>query len=133
MLKQSLKRATESQLLNEWSESLRNDSQNRVILVEGKKDKKALEGLGAANILIINKPLYKMIEEIIGFGRECIILVDLDKEGKKIYSKISSKLREAGIKVDNRYREFLFKTKLRQIEGITHYLNTIEPYPTEVL
>lgn len=109
--------------LEEWSEELKNHT--CLILVEGKKDKTALNNLGIKNILDISgKPHYKYIDIIIEIKPKfCVILFDLDKEGKKLYSKFKNQLQKSGIKVDTKFREFLFKnTKLSQIEGIESYL-----------
>lgn len=97
---------------------------NILIIVEGKKDKIALEKLGINNIIELNKkPLFQIVEEIADSNDECMILTDLDKEGKKIYGKLSSNLQKNGVKVNNKFREFLFNhTKLRQIEGLITYL-----------
>ncbi len=95
----------------------------KFILVEGKKDKLALNSLGINNIITINKPLYKLTEEISEKTKECIILTDLDKEGKKLYHKLKHNLQKQGVIVDNKFREFLFKnTKLSNIEGINSYI-----------
>ena len=95
---------------------------NKLIIVEGKKDKSALEKLGLKNIIILNKPLYRIVEDV--KCKECVILTDLDKEGKKIYGKLNSDLQRNGIKVDNTLRNFLFKeTKLRQVEGLYSYIS----------
>ncbi|MBW2982261.1 toprim domain-containing protein [Candidatus Woesearchaeota archaeon] len=110
----------------EFLEKLKKASKEKIIIVEGIKDKKALESLKIKNIITLKKPLYKIIEYIVESKKECIILTDLDKKGKELYSKLSSKLKHFGVNIDNRFRDFLFKTKLRQIEGITTYLKTIQ-------
>ena len=93
---------------------------NTVIIVEGKKDRKALERLGLKNIMELSKkPLYQVVEEVSGSNNECIILTDLDKKGKELYGKLNSDLQNQGVKINNSLRNFLFKnTKIRQIEGI---------------
>jgi len=90
----------------------------KAVIVEGIKDKRVLEELGFKNIITLNgKPLFKIIEEL--NCKEIILLVDLDKEGRKLYSKLKSLCNRNGIKVDNRFRNYLFKeTKIRQIEGL---------------
>lgn len=90
-----------------------------LVIVEGRKDKNALNKLGIRNIIELNKkPLFSIVEEAAG-QKECIILTDLDRKGRELYGKLNSGLQERGVKVDNRLRNFLFKsTKLRQIEGI---------------
>ena len=112
---------------DEWIKELKKGSKEKLVLVEGIKDKKALEQLGVSNIITLKKPLYKIIEQIAGSEKECIILLDLDKAGKDLYHKIVPSLKHLGVKVIDDYRNFLFKTKLRQIEGIISYLNKIQP------
>ena len=96
---------------------------SKLIIVEGKKDKKALEEFGIKNIITLKQALYKTVEEISSKNKEVIILTDLDKEGKELYGKLNSELQRFGVKVDKKFREFLFKnTTLRQIEGISKYM-----------
>ena len=100
---------------------------NTLIIVEGKKDRTALQKLGIKNIVELSKkPIFQIVEDVADSNDECIILTDLDKEGKQLYSKLNSNLQKNGVKVDNKFRNFLFKhTKLRQIEGIATYLNNL--------
>ena len=107
--------------IQDWIDKLR--STQKLIIVEGKKDKKALSELQIKNIITLNKPLYEIVEFVAENGKECILLLDLDKEGKKLYSRLKSSLQKHGVKIDDRFREFLFKhTKLSNIEGLTRYL-----------
>jgi len=96
----------------------------KLIIVEGKKDKQALEKLGIKNIITLSKkPIFQIIEDISKKNKEVVILTDLDKQGKELFGKLNSGLSYHGVKVDNKFREFLFKeTKLRQIEGLVSYL-----------
>lgn len=95
---------------------------NKRIIVEGKKDKKALEALGLKKITLMNKPAWQIIEEL--HEKEVVLLVDLDREGRKIYSRLLQECVKHGIRVDNKLREYLFKkTTLRQIEGAYTYIN----------
>ena len=111
----------------EFLKKLKSASKGKIVVVEGLKDKKALSSLGIKNIMTLKKPLYAVIEDILETKKDCIILTDLDKKGKQLYSRLSSKLKQFGVKIDNSFREFLFKTELRQIEGINSYLETIIP------
>lgn len=112
------------QTLEEWIEDLKNS--NKLIVVEGKKDKKTLQNFGIKNIITVSKPLYKIVEDIAKKNKECVLLFDLDKEGKKLYSKIKHQLQKHKVKIDTKFREFLFKnTKLAHIEGLSTYLNKI--------
>ena len=113
--------------LQEWIDGI-NDSE-KAILVEGPNDEKALRALGIKNLIItINQqPKYKVVEFIIKLKKEVIILTDLDKQGKKLYGKFNSDLQRFGVKVDNKFREFLQKnTTLDQIEGIKTYHDNLE-------
>lgn len=103
-------------------------SSDIIVVVEGKKDRAALERLGLTNIKELSKkPLFQIAEEISDSSQECIILTDLDKKGKELYGKLSSDLQKMGVHIDNRLRKFLFKnTKLRQIEGMAN-LEILKP------
>jgi 5S rRNA maturation endonuclease (ribonuclease M5) len=98
---------------------------NKLIIVEGKKDKEALKKFGIKNVITLKEPLYKICEEIT--DEKVIILTDLDKEGKRLYSKLKENLERNGIKIDDGFRLFLFKeTKLRQIEGLYTYFLSLK-------
>ena len=116
------------ELLEEWIEKLRKS--HKLIIVEGKKDRKALEELGinSERIFTLNKSkaLIFVAEETSKKNNKIILLTDLDKKGKEIYGKLSSELQKNGAEIDNYFREFLFKnTKLRQIEGISTHMKKI--------
>ncbi|MFH1642692.1 MAG: hypothetical protein ABIC04_07400 [Nanoarchaeota archaeon] len=101
---------------------------NKLIIVEGIKDKKALNNLGIANyIVILKKPIYQVIEDIAKITDEAVILTDFDKKGKELYGKLNTGLQKFGVKVDHYYREWLqCNTKLSHIEGLRHYLGKLE-------
>ncbi len=107
--------------IEEWIEEIKKSG--KLILVEGKKDLKALKDIGIENKIetLKGKPLYKVAEDAARCKR-IIILTDLDSEGKKLYGRLSTYLQSHGCEIDNKFREFLLKkTKLRQIEGIRTY------------
>ena len=94
---------------------------NYLVIVEGKKDKKALNELGITNVIFLkNKPIFEIIESI--NGKDIVILTDLDSEGKKLFNKLRHQLQRRGVKLHNKLRNLLFKTKLRHIEGLINYL-----------
>ena len=99
-----------------------------LIVVEGKKDKSALQSLGFERIFVINesgKSIPEKIEEIQGLlskkDKVCI-LTDFDKKGKQIYLLLKSKLQELGVKLDNTLRGVLLKERISHIEGLSHYI-----------
>ena len=101
-------------------EKLKNS--DAAVIVEGKKDRQALEKLGITNIFELSKrPLFAVIEDIADKYNECVILTDLDRQGKQLFGKLNSGLSRNGVRVNNTFRNFLFRTKLRQVEGIVAY------------
>ena len=102
------------------------------ILVEGPKDKAALLKLGLENVITLKgKPLYKVVERVAAETDACLILTDLDEEGKKLYGTLRQGLQRHGVKIDDRFRHFLFKeTELRQIEGLFRYAARMENFHT---
>jgi 5S rRNA maturation endonuclease (ribonuclease M5) len=112
--------------LDQWMQKLAEEQP--FIIVEGYKDKLALQKSGLENIIPLRgKPLYKVVEKIAKITDECLILTDLDREGKKLYSVLKAELQKHGVRIDDRFRNFLFKeTDLRQIEGLFRYLQRQE-------
>lgn len=105
--------------LEEWFKNL--SETNKLIIVEGKKDKRALQELGCKKVITISNSLFLTLDKI--DSKEVIILTDLDKEGKKFYSVIKKTLQKKGVKIDHKFREFLFKeTEISHIEGLKNYL-----------
>ena len=98
---------------------------DKLVIVEGFKDKRALESFGIKRINVLKgRALYKVIEEI--GDKEVVILTDLDRVGKKLYAVLKDKFSQRGVKVDDKLREFLFKeTKLRQIEGLKRFMERL--------
>ncbi|MEM4282329.1 MAG: hypothetical protein QXU88_00870 [Candidatus Woesearchaeota archaeon] len=95
----------------------------KLIVVEGKKDKSALNRLGLRNVMTLKKPLYAVVDEIAASGEECVLLTDLDREGRKLYSLLRSELQKLGIKIDDRLRNLLLvKTPLKCIEALADFL-----------
>jgi 5S rRNA maturation endonuclease (ribonuclease M5) len=95
--------------------------ENIPVIVEGSNDKKALEELGLSNIIILKgKPLYKLVESI--DVKEVAVLTDLDEEGKKLYHELRQEFSTRGVMINDKLRVLLFKTQLRQIEGLSNYI-----------
>ncbi|MBI2145646.1 topoisomerase [Candidatus Woesearchaeota archaeon] len=93
------------------------------VVVEGKKDRAALEafGISGSRVFVLSrKPLFAVAETVAERYNAVVILTDLDSEGRKLYGKLSTLLQGLGVKIDGELRVFLFrKTKLRQIEGLS--------------
>lgn len=120
-----IKRFTNIMHHDEFLEKLKDTE--KLIIVEGRKDKAALVNLGVtADILFVNMPLYKLAELVAKRTKKAVILTDLDSSGKKLYKELKTLLTANGVEVDNYFREYLFKnTELAHIEGIDSYFERI--------
>jgi len=94
-----------------------------LVIVEGIRDKRALGKLGVTNVVSLKKPLFAVVEEIAHKEKEIVILTDLDDEGKKLYHSLSRDFQRHGVKINNKLREALFRTRLVHIEGLDTYLD----------
>ncbi|MBD3318622.1 hypothetical protein GF342_01805 [Candidatus Woesearchaeota archaeon] len=105
-------------------EQLINNYKDFLVIVEGQKDCQCLQHLGFTHILILNKPLFAVVEEVVAQQpQKVVLLTDLDTAGKKLYRYLYKHLTRHGIPVDDTLRHFLFKeTPVRQIEGLCSYL-----------
>ena len=99
-----------------------------LVIVEGKKDVSALKKFGIKRIKPLSKrAIYKVVEEVAENNKECIILTDLDKEGKRLYKMLNHDLNQHGVRINKKFRQFIFKnTQLRQIEGLVTYINHLK-------
>jgi 5S rRNA maturation endonuclease (ribonuclease M5) len=79
-------------------------------IVEGKKDKKALEEYGISNIVTIHGPLEEVASRI---ENEAILLTDFDKRGRMLAQRLCELLRDDGVRVDLEYR-----AQLRHLAGM---------------
>lgn len=106
------------------------DEKKLIILVEGKKDRVALEYFGFTSIIVLHgKDLWNRLEKTVeeNPGKEALILTDFDKEGKELYGKLHKHLERLGAKVNKQYREFFQKrTKLSHVEGLVSYVGNVD-------
>ena len=107
------------QELKEIIDDLKKDRRKK--LVEGKKDKEALNKLGIKQIETINtKPLREITRK--ENEKEVILLTDFDREGKSKSSQLIRLYRAEGIKTDLNYKKQL---------GKLHGISEIEEIPTK--
>lgn len=76
------------------------------IIVEGIRDKEALEELGITKEIVMcsSKPDTEFIDYLCSRHKKVTILTDYDRAGKAFNKKLSARLERAGIKVENQYR-----------------------------
>ncbi|MBD3361746.1 toprim domain-containing protein [Candidatus Woesearchaeota archaeon] len=112
--------------INEWLEKLKKFK--GVIIVEGPKDKKALQNIaGMKKIFVLSKkPLYSVVEKIASETDKVVILTDLDRKGKELFARLRNHLQKHGITIDDSFRDFLFKkTHVSHIEGLETYISKV--------
>jgi 5S rRNA maturation endonuclease (ribonuclease M5) len=95
-------------------------NKDKLTIVEGKKDKKALCLLNFTNVITIEKGIYETTERL--DGNEVLVLTDFDSEGKQIAKKFNVLLQHLGYKADKETRRklgLLFaKIRIKKIEEI---------------
>lgn len=97
---------------------------NHLVLVEGKKDVRALKSLGIENIVAINgKPLIEIVEKLYKYLKHpyskeisMVILTDFDHEGKNLASKFKILFQKYHIKYNSRLRNNFMKFGKSKIE-----------------
>jgi len=76
------------------------------IIVEGIRDKEALEELGITKEIVMysSKPDTEFVDYLSSRHKKVTILTDYDRAGKEFNKKLSIRLEHAGVKVENQYR-----------------------------
>jgi len=76
------------------------------IIVEGIRDKEALEELGITKEIVLcsSRPDTEFVDYLSSRHKKVTILTDYDRAGKEFNKKLSARLERSGIKVDNQYR-----------------------------
>ncbi len=76
------------------------------IIVEGIRDKEALEELGITKEIVLcsSRPDTEFVDYLSSRHKKVTILTDYDRAGKEFNKKLSIRLERAGIKVVNQYR-----------------------------
>lgn len=102
------------------------------IIVEGKKDVKALRQLGADGKIIRIKRLetvFHIIERLRKKVDEVIILTDWDPSGSELYYKVKKACRANSIDNNERLRKELIKyvrTEIKDVESLPKFIKRAE-------
>ena len=104
----------ETELLDEFINSI-----NEPVIVEGIKDRKALESLGIGNIVQLHSgnSMLEVVESLQGFKR-VVILTDLDQKGKILRKKLLGFMNLYGIQENKKPREILAQMRLKHVENL---------------
>ncbi|MFQ6135984.1 MAG: toprim domain-containing protein [Candidatus Hydrothermarchaeales archaeon] len=116
--------------LVERIEELKTLSNEVPIIVEGKKDEKALRSLGVeGEIFRISSgmSLYEFCEGISDRYSEVILLTDLDGEGERLARKLKNYLIHKGVKIYETFRkDILNKLETHEVESINTRLMKVK-------
>ncbi len=90
-----------------------------VVLVEGKRDKMALERFDIGPVYTMKgRKFHDIAEELSEKYEGVVILTDLDRTGEDIFRKLSKILESYGLKVDGSFREDLKRSGVKFVEKI---------------
>ena len=98
------------------------------IIVEGKRDTKALRSLGiAGEIIELNQGvgIVEFCETVARTHRKVILLTDWDAKGGKLFRALAELFKSLGVKVDGDYRRELArlaKKGSKDVEGVPGYV-----------
>jgi 5S rRNA maturation endonuclease (ribonuclease M5) len=122
MPRKTLKKASELDKFRQWIKHLRIKSEKIPVIVRGEREKRRLAGLKIKNIYILKDPYFALAEKLADQYNEAILLFDVTKNGHKVYEKIQREFELVGIKIDNRFRQFIYHTKQKTIQGLITYI-----------
>lgn len=91
-------------------EDLKELSQEIPIVVEGRRDEKALRGLGISGEVFqisTGTPFYEFCEGITGRYKDIILFTDIDAEGQRIARRFKGYMSQNGVMVNDRFRPTL--------------------------
>ncbi len=105
-------------------------NEGAVIVVEGKKDRDALNELGISDqiSLVSYQPLLDFAEDISRKTNQAIILTDWDSQGKKLAKKISGYLQASNTKPNNLIRnkiKKLVRNEIKDVESLSGYIHSL--------
>jgi len=114
--------------LHEFIDMLNEEAEyGSVIVVEGKRDVEALKRIGFnGDLIILNhfKGITDFVDNHCHIRKKIILLLDMDRTGKHLTSKLVSQLQHKGNNVNLFYKKALAKItngKIRQVEELAAY------------
>ncbi|MBS7647172.1 toprim domain-containing protein [Candidatus Bathyarchaeota archaeon] len=119
------------QILEQLAEENKN---GKPILVEGKKDAEALKILGIGGKIIFAKrglkTLMNVVSEIENLNAdEILLMLDFDREGKRLTEQLKNHIEKTGVKVNVHYWLKLLSLtgrEVKDVEGLATYMRTLK-------
>ncbi|MFW6040937.1 MAG: toprim domain-containing protein [Thermoplasmatota archaeon] len=111
---------------------IKEKNQTTPIIVEGKKDVKALRRLGIRGEIIkikTHQRIFHIIENLRDEYQGVIILTDWDPTGSRLYHRIKKACKANDIEYNERFRKELVKYvkgEVKDIEGLPKFIKRVE-------
>lgn len=99
-------------------EALLKESESSAVLVEGKRDRWALESLGVKNVFTIAGIRLTDLPDILEGYSSVVLLFDLDKHGELLVKKAKDILSREGYILIDRYRDKLKELGITYVEDV---------------
>ncbi len=122
MPRKTLKKESVLDKFRQWIKHLRIKSKQIPVIVRSEIEKKRLKALKIKNIYVLRDPYYSLAEKLAKKYKEAILLFDVTKSGQEVYEKLQREFELVGIKIDNRFRQFLYHNKRKTVRGILTYI-----------
>ncbi|HHT75140.1 MAG TPA: Toprim subdomain protein [Methanomassiliicoccaceae archaeon] len=113
-------------------EELRELARQSVILVEGRKDRHALDVLGVhGDIVQVQdaRGIFGVAEELAAKRRSAVILTDWDRKGGQLAELLRNALRSCGVPYDDSIRmkiAVLSKKEIKDVESIPAFVSLLD-------
>ncbi len=113
-------------------EELRELARESVILVEGRKDRHALEELGIRGDIVQVQDaggILGVAEDLAAQGRSAIILTDWDRKGGHLAELLRNALRACGVQYDDSIRarvSMLSKKEIKDVESLPAFVSLLD-------
>lgn len=117
--------------LNHDIDKLREFSLEMPIIVEGRRDERALRDIGIkGEILKISNgmSLFEFCEAISERYEEVILMTDLDKEGNKLTKNLRNYLIYKGVKINEKFKLIMRKLRTNEVENLHARMKKVKTF-----
>ncbi len=114
-------------MLEDWLKRLRELSQRDAVLVEGKRDRQALQRFGIKNIFTLEGKRFADLPDLLEGFERVVLLFDLDKHGERINTKVKEILKKQGYILIEDFREELRGRGIIYVEDIDGEIHSPNP------
>jgi 5S rRNA maturation endonuclease (ribonuclease M5) len=119
-------------------QELKDRPEGSVILIEGRKDRLALNCLGVGGEMVQvqdSRGLFGVAEELARSGKEAVILTDWDRKGGQLAELLRNALRANGVRYDDSIRarmSMLSKKEIKDIESLPSFISYLTAHQDDI-